>query len=317
VSENDDLFIYGKGFAGFFMDNRVYFIDAKDKVVEAEVEIGDESYLKVMVPEGLSPGPLKVYVELKDNSRSNEKALAMRPKMVVADPESGTHFEDELDVWLFQEQNYDIYYSIDSGSVKKYAGPITLNQGAHIYPFARAAVDGVNYDSVTGDFFYYKCSAGEELIDGECVADTGTDELSVTVKYTLPSADSPRDNNDYVLDTFQAGPRSLVWSNTDQMWVDEKLGYTYARIRLDPDTNQVSGFVHGLDSSQVGGIQFDNVPAIGNNKFAVYGKAACGHSAMASPVPGYEYYHGSCHESLAASASAAIEVICTGSIAAP
>jgi len=95
------------------------------------------------------------------------------------------------------------------------------------------------------------------------------------------------------------------------------LGYTYARIWLDPDTNQVSGFVHGLDSSQVGGIQFDNVPAVGNNKFAVYGTEACSHTAIASPVPGYDYYLGSCHESLADSSSAAIEVICTGSIAAP
>ena len=201
--------------------------------------------------------------------------------------------------------------------MKKYTGPITLNQGAHIYPFARATIDGVNYDSVTADFYYYKCAADEELVDGECIADTGADELSITVKYTLPSADSPRGNNDYVLDTFQAGPRSLVWSNTDQVWVDEKLGYTYARIRLDPDTNQVSGFVHGLDSSQVGGIQFNNVPAVGNNRFAVYGTEACSHASIASPVPGYDYYRGSCYEGLAASASAAIEVICTGSIDAP
>lgn len=175
----------------------------------------------------------------------------------------------------------------------------------------------MNYDSVPADFFYYKCAADEELIDGECVADTGTDELSVTVKYTLLSADSPRDNNDYVLDTFKAGPRSLKWDYSNRVWVDKESGYNFARIRLDPDTNQVSGFVHGLDSSQVGGIQFDNVPAVGNNKFAVYGTEACSHSAMAAPVPGYDYYHGGCHESHPASAGAAIEVICTGSIAAP
>ncbi len=315
VSENDDLIIYGEGFAGFFMDNRVYFIDAKGNVVEAEVDTGDESYLKVMVPEGLPPGQMKVYVELTDKSRSNEKALAMRPKMVTADPESGTHYDDDLDVWLFQEQNHDIYYSIDSGSVKKYAGPITLSQGGHIYPFARVTIDGANYDSVTGDFFYYKCAADESLVDGECVADSGDNELSVTVKYTVPSADGPID--DKVLNTFTAGPRSLKWDYSNQMWVAKKGGYNFARIGLDPSTKEAFGFIKGIDSSQGGGIMFNMVPAVGSNKYAVYGSQACSHASLVSPVPGYDDYHGSCHESLASSSSAAIEVICTGSIAAP
>lgn len=190
VSENDDLIIYGEGFAEFSMDNRVYFIDAKGNVVEVEVDTGDESYLKVMVPEGLSPGQMKVYVELKDKSRSNEKALSMQPKMVTADPESGTHFDDDLDVWLFQEQNYDIYYSIDSGSVKKYTGPITLSKGAHIYPFARATIDGVNYESAIADFYYYKCAADEDLINGECRGDQDDDDPNTELLAALHKKDT-------------------------------------------------------------------------------------------------------------------------------
>ncbi|MGM0451958.1 MAG: hypothetical protein ACQERN_02180 [Thermodesulfobacteriota bacterium] len=201
VSENDDLVLYGKGFAAFSTDNRVFFVDRRDNQIEAEVEVGDETYLKVMVPEGLATGRMRVYVELRDNSRSNEKTLAMRPKMVTADPESGTDFEDDLDVWLFQEQNHDIYYAVDDGDVRPYSGAITLNDGSHIYAFARATIDGVNYDSVTGDFFYYKCAADEELIDGECVGATQSNVwvLQEAAPYKT-SCDANHVNWDFVTD---------------------------------------------------------------------------------------------------------------------
>jgi len=314
VSQYDDLVIYGQGFSASSIGNHVYFIDSKGVKKEAEVEAGDETYLKVIIPKDMWPGKMKVYVELEDHSRSNEKTLDMLPNMVTADPKSNTNFEDSLDVWLLQDQVFDIYYKIDEGEFQPYL-PITLNQSAHIYAFARATVDDVNYDSKISDFFYYKCAADETLVNGECVSDSESGVLSCTVTFSLPTDDN-YPYGEWSIDTFQAGPRYLEWSYADQEWVDSDLGYTMAHLWLDAD-NEASGFIKGTNSDQVGGIMFDKLPMVGANKFAVYGTEACSHAAIASPVPGYDYFQGTCHESVSSSASAFIELNCTGSIATP
>ena len=199
VSEKDELILYGKGFAGFFGDNTVYFIDHWGNKIEAEVDYGDTTYLKVIVPENLPPGPLKVYVELNDKSKSNEKTLSMLPDMVTADPDDDTHFDDTLDVWLSQDQLLDIHYQIDDGqevNAGESSPVITLNQTSRIHAYARATVNGVNYDSVTRSFFYYKCADDEDLVDGECVVidgsgdgddDGGSDDGSSDSNLSCPS----------------------------------------------------------------------------------------------------------------------------------
>jgi len=324
VSERDELILHGKGFAAFFGNNKVYFIDHQNNTIEGEVDYGDETYLKVIVPKNLEPGPLKVYVELDDKSKSNEKTLAMLPNMVTADPVDGTNFEGTLDVWLSQDQLLDIHYRVDDGQEIKTSGFtfITLDKTSNIHAYARATVNGVNYDSYAPRLFYYKCADDEKFIDGECVRDSSTDKLSFTVTVSVPSVERAQYHNsgDFTLHTFRAGPRFLAWSVSDDKWVEETGGpyaSLTARVWIDPVTNEASGFIAGINSSQGGGIQFNRVPAMGTNKFAVYGPSACGHSVFVSPVPGYDDWFGTCVESVPASAGASIEVTFTGSLDAP
>ncbi len=172
VSENDSLVLNGRGFAPFFLDNRVVFTDDEGTVIDAEIDGGDGSYLIVTVPEGLAPGPLTVYVELTDGTRSNLKKLGMQPHMVSAEPASGTDFADTLDITLFQDQGTTIYYRIDGADEKSiYDNQLTLDGTAHVYAFAQVIVDGTEYNSPISDLFYYQCAAGETLVDGQCTVD--------------------------------------------------------------------------------------------------------------------------------------------------
>jgi len=93
----------------------------------------------------------------------------MLPDMVTADPDHNTHFENTIEVKLSQKQGYDIWYKIDDGDAIKYNGSITLNKTAYIYPYARATIEGDNYDSAEGYFWYYKCAADEILENEICV----------------------------------------------------------------------------------------------------------------------------------------------------
>ena len=136
-------------------------------------------------PIHLISAPLTVEVELSDGSLSNKFPLSLHPKPVLADTEDGTHFADTLTVAFMQEEDCDIYYSINNSGEKQFTGaPVTIAETSHIYPYAKVIVDGVDYRSDVSDFFYYKCSPTEDLIDGTCVSeDSGVWVLEESVPY--------------------------------------------------------------------------------------------------------------------------------------
>lgn len=222
----EEITLIGQGFSVLTNNNSVYFTDHTGTYVSANVLMASSATLDVVVPDGLEFGPMTVEVELNDDSVSNEFPLSLHPKPVWADEEAGTHFEDRLAVRFMQEEDCDIFYSINSGGVKKYTGgTVEIDETSHLYPFARVKVDGVNYDSAIGDFFYYKCTADEELINGECKGDQDDDDPNTELLAALHKKDtmllavdviaicksgSTRGENEFI-DSFIG---NLQWSGT-------------------------------------------------------------------------------------------------------
>ena len=83
-------------------------------------------------------------------------------------------FEDTLTVTLTQSQGYDIYYSIDNGSIKRYSGPFTIDQTATVTAYAKAEVNGKTVLSDEVSASYTKCDADEVLEDGVCVSNNSS-----------------------------------------------------------------------------------------------------------------------------------------------
>jgi hypothetical protein len=172
-----EITLFGQGFSTVASENRVYFTDHLGVSVAAQVDMATSTLLDVVVPESLALGPLTVEVELVDESESNAYPLSLHPIGVQATPPDGTHFDETLQVALAHEDNLDIYYSLGSGDETAYSGVIELTDTTHIYPFARITVNGVDYDSVKGNFFYYKCAANETLVEGVCVDSTPANQI--------------------------------------------------------------------------------------------------------------------------------------------
>jgi len=210
----EEITIFGQGFAPLSTDNAVYFTDHTGAAVSAEVLLATSTTLDVVLPEALDFGPLTVEVELNDGSTSNEFLLSLHPRPVLADQKSRTHFTDTLTVALMQEEECDIYYSVNDGIARKYSAAITIDETSNIYPYAKVTVDGVDYLSSINDFFYYKCSATEELIDGTCV--DGTSQSNVWVlQESVPysKCNSSVNSYDYVTD-FSLGSWQLSYRKT-------------------------------------------------------------------------------------------------------
>ena len=79
-----------------------------------------------------------------------------------------TSFTDTLTVTITQDQGYDIYYSIDGGSSKKYSGPFSIDKTATVSAFTKAMVNGVQVLSKKVSVDYTKCGDNENLVDGVC-----------------------------------------------------------------------------------------------------------------------------------------------------
>ena len=46
------------------------------------------------------------------------------------------------------QEDFDIFYSINSGGDLPYTGTLTLTETSHVYPYAKVTVDGVDYKSI-------------------------------------------------------------------------------------------------------------------------------------------------------------------------
>lgn len=187
---NEEITLIGQGFSPVSSDNGVYFTDHTGASVAAEVLLATDTTLDVILPTALDFGPLTVEVELKDGSLSNKFPLSLHPRPVLADIEDGTHFADTLEVAFMQEEDCDIYYAINNGGDKKFTGiPVTISATSHLYPYAKVTVDGVDYRSVVSDFFYYKCSETEELVNGTCVDSVPQDSDAWVLQTSAPFSD--------------------------------------------------------------------------------------------------------------------------------
>lgn len=186
----EEITLIGQGFSPISSDNGVYFNDHTGASIAAKVLLATSTTIDVIVPNGLDFGPLTVEVELKDGSLSNKFPLSLHPRPVLADTEDGTHFDDTLEIAFMQEEDCDIYYTINNGGDKKFSGvPVTISATSHLYPYAKVTVDGVDYLSAVSDFFYYKCSETEDLVDGTCVDSVPQDSDAWVLEESAPFSD--------------------------------------------------------------------------------------------------------------------------------
>lgn len=177
VTRGEELVVFGSGFAIDPDDNTVTFIDHGGQRADAIIDYVAEDHIALTaVPGALAIGPLEIEVLRRDGSRSNRYPLTLRPLPVSAEPPAGTDFDSTLSVRLSQEEDLPIHYSIDSGADQAYFTPLTLDRTANLYAYAVEVVDGVEYRSATGGFFYYRCAEDEILQDGECVPVLGPGE---------------------------------------------------------------------------------------------------------------------------------------------
>ncbi len=192
VTRGETLTIFGSGFAPLMADNHVLFTTNNGNLVYgANVTYASSSSLEVIMPDGLSFGPMGVQVFLGSLESNVYDQLALIPKPVEALPEGRTDFEDELMVALDQVEDVDIFYSIDSGSEQKYSGPIMLNNTATIHAQAKVTVGGTDYSSGFTSFSYYKCAENETLVDGECVDPNATEPITFNAINSYTSVHFP------------------------------------------------------------------------------------------------------------------------------
>lgn len=171
VLPGDVLSLAGKGLDE---TSAVYFTDHTENSIQAVINGAIANSLNATVPDGLTPGLIKVYAQRLDGKMTNEIELVIIPSLVTATPDE-TVFEDTIQLTLSQAENFAIYYRIEEAPYAIYTGPITLNASEalyayfSIYAFARIEVDGVNYDSAETEFRYTPCQPGEHVENGACV----------------------------------------------------------------------------------------------------------------------------------------------------
>jgi antitoxin component YwqK of YwqJK toxin-antitoxin module len=156
----------------------VYFIDRNGDEWKGEASNITDTGMWVKTPNVIPVGPVYLYVELADGTKSNKLMFKKIPKRPTATPISGT-IGKGLTVTLEQDKDLDIYYRTDksvAGSEQKYESPITLtlddlvSEDLTLYAFARETINGVNYDSEVAEFYYYPCDEGYELnSQKECI----------------------------------------------------------------------------------------------------------------------------------------------------
>lgn len=169
-TRGEEMTLIGEGFAPVSYDDHVYFTDYTGFTAEAVVALATSTTLDVILPETLAIGPLSVEVELTDGSLSNRKTLSLHPRRVLSDQVDGTSFLDSLTVKFTQEEGFDIYYSLNGSGDVSYTGEISIDQTSHFYPYAKVTVNGIDYLSAVSDFYYTKCLATEDLVNGVCSA---------------------------------------------------------------------------------------------------------------------------------------------------
>lgn len=160
----EEIYIFGEGFAEFMADNHVIFTDYEGNSVSISVDLRVDNYLQISIPEDIDFGSYAVRVELPDGEASNEISISVMPKTprISPDPYS-TDFDNTLEVTLTQSEGAEIWYSIDSGAEIKYTAPITLTQTSTVYAFAKALINDVEYRSAVGSYSYHKCLNTETL----------------------------------------------------------------------------------------------------------------------------------------------------------
>jgi len=177
VNRGEDLTIYGKGFSITNAEIKIDFTDHNGQTIEVTPSYSYSNYLETKVPQDLAFGNILVQIKMNDLYKSNVKDLTLIPKIVTASPGdrvNAVDFKDTVQVSLSQSEGVPIMYYLgtsDKSHALAYTSPITLNKTTTIYPFARAVVGGLNYDSdiIGGGYAYYKCADDEEFKDGECV----------------------------------------------------------------------------------------------------------------------------------------------------
>jgi hypothetical protein len=270
----EEITLIGQGFSPVSSDNGVYFLDHTGASIAAEVLLATSTTLDVVLPNGLDFGPLTVEVELKDGSQSNKFPLCPHPKPVLADTEDGTHFADSLEVAFMQEEDCDIYYTINNGGDKKFTGaPVAIAETSHIYPYAKVTVDGVDYLSVVSDFFYYKCSSTEDLVDGTCVPIAPADSDTWVLQESAPFSDCNSFSNisTYITD-FNPGSWQLSVKTFGETEISGYGTYTVPPSVLKPGegptfstsvTTTADSVTH---ETQIWALTFNKYPLDGNGK---------------------------------------------------
>jgi len=174
LGEDYSIVLEGRGLADI---TKVYFVDSagvKKEGVIHTISLSDSSVI-VDIPSGLQVGKVSIYAVRTDSTESNAIILPLLPKHVVATPDSQS-FIDNIQITLTQEDNKDIYYTIDGGAEQFYSSPIRLTADNAQYnyfilnAYARVTVEGIAYDSKITTYNYTPCGADEALVDGVCLS---------------------------------------------------------------------------------------------------------------------------------------------------
>ena len=180
LKDGKEFALEGKGLAD---TAGIYFKDRDDNIIAGTPSNITDTSMWVKTPDGLKTGLVRIYVLLNDGMKSNELTLPKVPQSPTVSLTYGVIGNDGLTLTLSQEEGTDIYYRLNDntpGTEIKYTEPITLSLNdlkyteLFFYPFARASVSGVNYDSdisnITG-YTYDACNEGETFdnINKECV----------------------------------------------------------------------------------------------------------------------------------------------------
>ena len=120
-------------------------------------------------------------------------------------------FEDTLTVTLTQSQGYDIYYSIDNGSIKRYSGPFTIDQTATVTAYAKAEVNGKTVLSDEVSASYTKCDADEVLEDGVCVLNSSSSSSSDSDVKACPKTNPDPDSFPGWYHIYGEGGTHFLW----------------------------------------------------------------------------------------------------------
>lgn len=162
-------------------------------LLQSEIKTLSNQTLSVQLPDvdDIEVGPASIFIQDSNGEKSNAESLTVIPEKVSFLP--GTYNSSgEIELGMTQPQGLpNIVYTVNDATEQSYSAPITLQNKSIIRAWAIKKVNGIDYVSEKVEYIHSICEAGEDFINGMCIASCNRvcDNPILSNTLILPSSD--------------------------------------------------------------------------------------------------------------------------------